>query len=214
MKEQELLSLWNDQNLKLEEILNLNKKIVKDVTKEKLNKTIGSLRRPKLTALILGIPYTIFLYFIAFVGYQAGGIFVLTGFGFIAIFMNILIIGYLYQLHLITQIKGTEDIITVQKQLAELRISSFNLTRITLFQLPFWSICWMSMDALKSSPFLYGGVNLLVFLALSYLAYWLYRNLDSQNHHSKIYKFFFSGREWDPILKSSMILQQMQDYEK
>jgi hypothetical protein len=187
--------------------------MVKDITKEKLNRTIGSMRRPKLTALLIGIPYTILIYFIAFIGYQAGGTFVFIGFGFIAILMNSIIVGYLYHLYLISKIEGTEEIISVQKQIAELRISSYHLTRIALFQLPFWSICWMSLTALKSSPFIYGGINLLVFLSLSYLAYWLFKNLDIQKKDSKIYKFFFSGREWDPIIKSSLLLEQMKEFE-
>ena len=124
-----------------------------------------------------------------------------------------IIIGYIYHLYLIAKIRHTEEIVEVQKRMAQLKISSFNIARLAILQLPFWSICWISWDGLIHSPWIYGGVNLLVFLALSCLAYWLYQNLSLEKPQSKISQLVFSGREWDPILKSSAILAQLKEYE-
>ncbi|NNK89712.1 MAG: hypothetical protein HKO89_03825 [Saprospiraceae bacterium] len=213
MNDQKLFALWESQNQKLEETLKLNKKLVREITKGQLRDTIGSLRSPKLFALLIAIPYTLLLCFFVFIGKQAGAPFVVIGFGLIALIMTALIIGYLYHIYLINQIQGTDEISKVQKQIAELKVSSFNLTRLAVLQLPLWSICWISLDVLKSSPLLYGGVNLLIFLLLSYIAYWLYQRLNVQNSNSKVYKFFYSGNEWDPIIKSSHILEQIKEYD-
>jgi hypothetical protein len=214
MKDIEIENIWKSNDQKLDEILSLNKEIVYDLTKEKARKTIGTMRKPKRAMLIIGIPYTIFLYLITFIGFKAGAIFVTLGFGLISLIMTAISIGYFYHLHLINSISRLQEIVDVQKKIAELKISSFNIARLALVQIPFWSICWLSLDTLKKSPMLYGGVNLIVFLALAYFSYWLYKGLDLKNSNSKIGRLFLSGAEWEPIIKASEILDQLKDYKK
>ena len=167
---------------------------------------------PKKLTLFFGIPYTILLFFITFIAVKSGSPFVSIGFGVISIIMAIVVMTYIYHLVLISEIDNSSNIIEVQEKISKLKISSFNSTKLAIIQLPFWSICWVSLDALKGSPFLYGGINLIVFIGLSFFAYWLYINIDLQNLDSKINKFFFSGSEWDPIIKSANILEQLKEY--
>lgn len=212
MEDNELLKIWKSYDQKLDQVLLLNKQLVSSLTKNDLNKTINKLKRPKIVMLLIGIPYTFLLYFITFIAYQAGGFFVSIGFGAISLIMNIVIVSYIYHLYLISEINKNDNIIEVQKKLSSLKISSFSTVKLALLQIPFWSICWMSLDALKNSIFWYGGINFLIFLGLSYCSYWLYKNLNIHNLDSKLNQFFFSGSEWDPIIKSLDILQQLKEY--
>jgi len=214
MENNELKAIWNAYDQKLDKVLSFNRELVYAMTKNKLNTTIGVMRAPKAGALLFGIPYTILLYFITFIGYQAGAFFVTMGFGIIALIMAGVIVGYCYQLHLISEISRAENIVIVQRKIADLKISSFNLARLAIIQLPFWSVCWVSMEALQDSPLLYGGANLIVFLGLSYLSYWLYTSLSMSSMDTKLSKLFFSGVEWQPILKASEILTQLEELEQ
>ncbi len=214
MNDKELLNIWKSYDQKMSETLTLNKAMAYEITKEKLNKTINLLRFPKSILLVIGIPYTIILCFISWITYQAEAYIMLFGFGMISLIMIGTIIGYLYHFYLISKINHSEEIAEVQKNIAELKISSYNITRLVVIQLPFWSVCWMSIEALKNSPFIYGGVNLVVFLVLSYVSFWLFRDLSMTNTNSRISKFFFSGKEWEPILKSVDLLEQLREYEK
>lgn len=207
-----MLNIWRSYDQKLEMVLSLNKKIVEDMTKDKINKTIGSMGRPKRMMLAIGIPYTLFLCFITFIAIEAGGLFVAIGFGAISLVMTGVILGYIHHLYILGQINRSEQIVDVQRAISKLKISTFNITRLALVQLPFWSICWMSLDALKSSPIWYGGVNLMVFLGLAYLAVWLYRRLDIQNRDSKVSRFFLAGNEWEPLVKASNLMEQLDEY--
>jgi len=213
MEDKEILKLWKSHDQKLEEVLTLNKEIAYEVTKKKLHKTINSLRLPKSILLIIGLPYTFILCFITWITFKAGAFVMMLGFGIISLIMIGVIIGYFYQLSLIAKINHEETISKVQKSIAELKISSFNIARLTVLQLPFWSVCWVSMEGLKNSPFIYGGINLIIFLGLSHVSYWLYQNLSIDHTTSKISKVIFSGKEWEPILKSSDILKQLKEYE-
>jgi len=214
MNNMELQDIWNAQDQKLERLLSINKDIAIDLTRSKLNKQMSRLYRPKWTAILIGVPYTLLLIAITVIATLAKAYFVALGFGAISLIMLSLLISYFYHLYLISQVKSNEDVLSTQRLLSKLRISSFNTLRLAIFQLPFWSICWISMNALIESPFIYGGVNLLIFLALSYLAYWLYQKVSYKNTDSRFRKFFLSGREWDPILKSAELLEQIKGYQK
>lgn len=214
MEDKELLNIWKSYDQKLEEVLTLNRDITFEITRNKLHKTVKSLRWTKSKILLLGIPYTFILYFITSITYRVEALFMMLGFGIISLIMTGIIAGYFYHLFLIKHIIHSEKITEVQKRMAELKISSFNIVRLAIFQLPFWSICWISIEGLKNAPFLYGGINLLVFLGLSYVSYWLYQNLSLDNDKSKIGRFIFSGNEWNPILKSYDILEQLKEYER
>ena len=209
MKDKELISIWKSHDQKLDDILSINKDIMTELTKTKLNNTIGSMRSPMRLLLLLGIPYTLILYLITWVAFMAAGFFVVLGFGILSLIMTAIIIGYCYHLVLIRHINSSEEIIVVQKKLAELKVSSYNMIRLSIIQLPFWSICWISLEALKQSPFVYGGINLIVFLGLAYLSYWLYKKLSLEINDSTGSRFFLSGKDWEPIEKSLAILEQL-----
>ncbi len=209
-----MLKIWSSYDQKLEEVLTLNKEIAYEITRSNLNRTINSMRLPKSILLALGIPYTIILGLITWTTFKAGAFIMTLGFGIISLIMYAIIIGYIYHLFLIAKINREESISEVQKRIAELKVSSFNIARLAIIQLPFWSVCWISIEAIKNSPFIYGGVNLAVFLGLTYVSYWVYKNLAIDNANSKINKVIFSGNEWEPILKSSDILEQLKEYEK
>jgi len=207
-------NIWKSYNQKMERMLVINKQLAIDLTKIKLNRQVSKINRPKWTAIFIGIPYTFILIAITIIASFAKAYFVAIGFGFISLIMTLILVNYFYDLYLISQIKNNEDILSTQEKLSKLRISSFKSLNLSIFQLPFWSICWISMAALKDSPFIYGGINLLIFAILAFTAYWLYKKLSYKNEKSKFRDFFLSGNEWEPILKSSEILEQIKEYKK
>ncbi|GLR17466.1 hypothetical protein [Portibacter lacus] len=213
MNDNELINIWKSYDQKLDQVLTLNKKLTFNLTKDKLNKTINQLRTFKTSVIFLGIPYLVLLYAITAIAIKAGGYFVAAGFGAISIIMSIVMIAYIYQRFLIGQINKDDDVINVQAKLSALKISTFNTTKLAILQIPFWSVCWISINALRTSTFVYGGVNLLVFLAFCAVTVWLYRNLNIDKMENKVNQFFFSGIEWDPIIKSTEILDQLKEYE-
>lgn len=211
MNDKDLMEIWKSNDQKLEEILLLNKAIVYDLTKERASRIVGRMRSPKKLFLLIAIPYTVILYLLSFLGMVAGGLFVTIGFGSIGLIMSATIIGYIYDLQLIGSIKRVDDVLGVQRKIAELKISSFNMIRLSIVQIPFWSICWISLDAIERSPLIYGGINITVFLGLIYLSYLLYKTLDPTKPKSRLVKFFLSGSEWEPLERATEILKQLED---
>lgn len=214
MEHIELQNIWKSYDDKLQSVLTLNKEIAIDLSRQKLDRQIAKLNRPKWAGVLIGIPYTVVLIGIAITAAFSNAYFVAIGFGSIALIMAIVIGNYFYQLNLISEIRTSDDVLLTQEHLSKLRISSFNALNFAIFQLPFWSVCWISIEALKSSPYIYGGVNLIVFLVLTFISFWLFRQLSYTHKESKIRDFFLSGNEWEPLTKSAEILEQIKEYEK
>ncbi|MDB4293340.1 hypothetical protein N9954_08030 [Maribacter sp.] len=210
----ELQNIWKSYDQKMEHMLAINKEVAIHLTRQKFNTQMSRFYLPKWIAVLIGLPYTLLLIAVTTIACLAKAYFVALGFGAIALIMIALLLTYFHQLYLIRQVKNNENILSTQQQLSKLRISSFRSLNLAVFQLPFWSICWVSVAAVEESPFLYGGINLLLFLLLTAAAYWLYQKLSYKNKDSKIRDFFLSGSEWEPIVKSAEILEQIKEYEK
>jgi len=210
MQDQELITLWKSYDSKMDAVLAVNQQIVSELTQQRLQKTIGKLRRPKTIALLIGIPYTLLIFAITGIAWAAGGIFPFIGFGIIGLIMTFTLCLYGYHLHLISQINGADDIQSVQVKLSKLKLASFQTLRIALLQLPFWVICWISLDEVLASPWVYGGINLLLVAGACYLTYWLFRQISPVKPDSKVRRFFLSGHEWEPLAKASHILEQLE----
>lgn len=214
MENIELQNIWKSYDQKLESMLAIHKDIAVNISRQKLNKQISRLYRPKFTAIVIGVPYTLLLIAVTIVAYTAKAYVATVGFGAISMLMILLLWHYLYQLYLIGRVRNDDEVLSTQQQLSKLRISVYRSLNLAVFQLPFWSICWVSISALKESPIIYGGLNLLIFIILSYLSYWLYQKLNSKNQISKVRNFFLSGSDWEPIVRSAEILEQIKEYQK
>lgn len=214
MENIKLENLWKSYDQKIEKVLTINKEIAVNLARQSFNKQINRLSRPKWIAVIIGVPYAFLMLVITFITFMAEAYFAALGFGAIALIMILLLLSYFHQLYLVSQVKNNEDILSTQQQLSQLKLSSYNSLKLTIFQLPFWSICWVSLEALRNSPIIYGGINLLVFFILTYIAYKLYHSVSHKNKDSAIRDFFLSGAEWEPILKSAEILEQIKEYGK
>lgn len=210
----DLKNIWQSSDAKIDRLLAINKEIAIQMTRQKLNRQISRLFLPKWIMIFLGIPYLMLLLSIATIAFFAKAYLVMIGFAAISLIMIILLLIYFHQLYLVNKVRHTNDVMTTQKQLSKLKLASYNSLNLAIFQLPFWSVCWISLNALKESPFIYGGVNLLVFIILTYTAYWLYSKMHLKNKQSKIRDFFLSGREWEPLMKSSQLLEQIKEYEE
>lgn len=214
MENIELQNIWKSYDQKLESMLAIHKDIAVNISRQKLNKQISRLYRPKFTAIVIGVPYTLLLIAVTIVAYTAKAYVATVGFGAISMLMILLLWHYLYQLYLIGRVRNDDEVLSTQQQLSKLRISVYRSLNLAVFQLPFWAICWVSISALKESPIIYGGLNLLIFIILSYLSYWLYQKLNSKNQISKVRNFFLSGSDWEPIVRSAEILEQIKEYQK
>ena len=57
-------------------------------------------------------------------------------------------------------------------------------------------------------------VQIILTGAFTYLALWLFWNIKYENRDKKWFRLIFNGREWDPMLKSMELLNQVEEFKK
>jgi hypothetical protein len=216
MNENELKLLWQTSKDKLEKNLVINKKNAQEITQVKIHNILSSMKPIKIFALLVGILWvgigTIVLSSIYVNAFSEANKFFLfsasiqVGLTAIALFI------YLYQLITIYRVDITDEIIRTQKILASLKISTLWAVRILFLQLPVWTTFWWSESMLTDWSILQRLIALFFTISFAFIALWLFFNIKYKNRDKKWFKLIFKGKEWQPILHSMELLNQIQKY--
>ena len=54
----------------------------------------------------------------------------------------------------------------------------------------------------------------IVTISFVYLALWLFFNIKYENRNKKWFKLIFRGKEWQPVLQSMELLNQIEQYQE
>jgi hypothetical protein len=119
---------------------------------------------------------------------------------------------YLYQLVLIQRADISEPVIATQNKLARLKSSTLWVARLLLLQLPVWTTFYWNRSMLENGNVLLYILQAVVTLSFIFLAIWLFRNIKYSNRNKKWFCLLFSGKEWNPVIKSMELLQQVEEY--
>ena len=212
MQDRDLLSLWQNHDQQLSKVVAINQLLVDELIKSKVGRALRGMHGSTWRTFLLGLPWVILLFAISGIGFLAQAWLVAFGFGAIALIMSLVLGRYVYHLYLLQQINRSEEVLEIQKRVATLRLSAFKTIRLSFFQLPFWSVCWMSFNETMASPLLYGGISLGITLLLGWAGWYLYHALSLENPTSWVSKLFLSGGEWDSLQKADTLLREMEAY--
>jgi|GEM_PF-2176651 len=212
MNDNEILTLWKTYDQQLKKVLAVNQQMAEEVTQLKVKKLLSGTARVKKFTILVGCLFLALCWMAVIAGLKAGAVFFTVGFGAIALINASLVIAYFYHLYLIQKIDTSDSIVSVQENLSRLKISGFKITRLSLVQIPCWFVCWISYDAFLGSFWSYGVISIFFVLGSGYGTYWLFKNLHIDHLDSKISRLFFSGLDWDPIVQSVRILEQVKAY--
>jgi hypothetical protein len=119
---------------------------------------------------------------------------------------------YLYQLYLIRQVDLSEPVLFSQERLSRLKSSTLWVTRILFLQLPVWTTFSFHTGMLNNGNILLLTIQGLIALFSVYAAVWLFLNIKYENREKKWFRWLFSGKEWDPILKAMELIKQIDEY--
>ncbi|NII29793.1 hypothetical protein HB364_32245 [Pseudoflavitalea sp. X16] len=212
MQDTEMMNLWKLYDRKLEENLSLNRQNAADITRLKVQSFLSSMTPWKIFTVILGIIWVGFIDVLIIGLFSVASPFFLVSAAAIAL-LNKLAIGiYLYQLILIHQADVNEPILATQEKIARLKSSTLWVARLLFLQLPFWTTFYLTVATFKHGNIALLILQVLITLAFTFLAVWLFRNIRYANRDKKWFRLIFSGREWDPVLKSMDLLGQVQEY--
>ena len=212
MDDTKLLELWKSTDKKLEESLRLNRQNAEDITKIKVHSFLASMKPLKLFTLLVGILWVGFVDLLIINSFPYASPFFLVSAG-IQVLLTKLAIGiYFYQLILIYQVDVGEPVIDTQENLARLKSSTLWVTRLLILQLPVWTTFYINAEMIKNGGVVFFLVQVPVSLTFFFIAIWLFMNIKYKNRDKKWFRLIFSGREWDPVIQSMALLDQIREY--
>ncbi|MDD2305719.1 MAG: hypothetical protein PHP53_13540 [Prolixibacteraceae bacterium] len=218
MNEQELKLLWHSTNEKLESSLRVNKNNTDEITRLKAQNVLASMKPTKLFTLIVGIIWVIGL------GSILGNL-IVNHLGDVSLFfllsatiqvlLTAITIGiYVYQIDLISKIDFSEPVLTIQEKVSKLKISTLNVTRLLFLQLPVWTTFYWNERMFLAENWLLWVLQAIVTISFVYIALWLFFNIKYENRNKKWFKLIFRGKEWEPVLQSMELLNQIEQYQE
>lgn len=218
MQETELLDLWKTYDSKLEETLQLNRKNAAAITKIQVQTLLGSMKPVKIFTLLFGICWVaglgyvltnLFLY-----RYSSTSLFFLYSLALQVIITAVAIVVYVYQLSLLYKADLEQPVLLIQQKLAKLKASTLWVTRILFLQAPLWTTFYLSERFFENIAIGWLIFQCMITLFFTGASLWLFFNIKATNAHKKWFRLLFSGKEWEPLMKSVELLAQVKEYEK
>lgn len=213
MEENQFRALWQSYHEKVEESLSLNRKNMEDITQLKVQSFVSSMKPIKIFTLLAGILWVIFvdviLINLVVHAFDQVSLFFVGSLALQVLLIKLAIGIYLYQLILIHQVDISAPIVATQEKLARLKTSTLWVTRILFLQLPLWTTFYWSVSAFKNGNVFLLSLQVAITLLFTGAAIWLFRNIKYENRDKKWFRLIFSGKEWDPVLQSMALLEEV-----
>jgi len=212
MEDITLKELWKAQDIKLEKSLQLNLHLLNTLQKDKAKSKLNKLANFKLFAVALGIIWCAFLGLLIYGNYFKNMYFEIS-LVIILLFNIYACISNIKQIIFIKKLDYSDTIIGTQKKLAALQVSTINITRILLLQLPFYST-WFYTHQLVMHDTRFQLIAFSCTLVLVLVAIWLYRNVSFKNMHKKWLRVFMNmGPEYKSITEARDFLSEIEAFQ-
>lgn len=218
MNEIELKQLWQASNERLEKSMELISRQAEDITHLKVQNFMSSMKPVKIFTIVAGILWVgivgkIIVSLMIAAPSEVSMFFIVSATAQVCLTAMALII-YVYQLITIWRIDISQPLLVTQERLAELRASTLWVTRILFLQLPFWTTFYWNESMMANGSLLLWIVQLLITVLFTYVAAWLFLNINYSNKDKRWFRLLFNGREWDPIIRSMDLLEQIDEYKR
>lgn len=212
MNENELIQLWKSTNERLENNLSVTQKNTKEITGLKVKDFLSSMKPIKIFTVLIGIIWVIIVDSLIIDYWNKTSYFFLSS-AIIQVLITKIAIGiYFYQLMLIQQVDVSEPVVVAQKRLLNIRVSTLWVYRILFLQLPVWTTFYLNEFMLANGNLLLWILQGIITLSFTFLAFWLFININIKNKDKRWFRVLLNLKEWSPIVKSIALLEQVEDY--
>jgi MFS family permease len=221
MEDIALQNIWKEYDRKLEEskVLNLqswalNRQAFEMMQTQKAKSKLNRLATFKTRAVALGIVWAAFLCFLVFYKISWQGIFFNASAGMIALFTTLAIVTYIKHIVLIRQIDESGSIVETQQKLADLQSSTIRTVGILWLQMPFYTTFFLTPATFVNGGVIMWIITITITGLFTFVAIWLYKNINYTNRHKKWFKILFGSIEWTAVVKAIEYLDEVEKFRK
>ena len=218
MEEKDIINLWKEQDIKIEQSLALNKKLLKEVISQKAQNSLNALARFKTRGIIAAIIYLLLLGLVlsyAIIHYLTAANYFIVSIGAIFLINVKTLYDYIKHLVMINNIDYGGSVTEIQGTLAKLKLSIFRHSRIMVLQFPFWTTFYLSDKWFpQNSPTGLLIFQILITASFTYLAYWLYKNQKPENADKKWLRLLINGSGGKSLMKAIELYKEIEEFKE
>ena len=215
MNDTDLKYLWQTGNNQIAISQKSDKTSLDKLTKRNVSHFLSSMKPIKIFTLLVG------LLWVFSIGYvlikltinaydQISPYFLYSAF-FQVMLTAMAVILYIIQLSTLYSIDFNKPVVILQKTLINLKASALNVTKILILQLPFWTTFYWNESMFKNGTLPLFILQGAVTISFTYLSLWLFFHLKFENADKWWFKLLLQGKEWEPIITSINILNEMEE---
>jgi hypothetical protein len=215
MNDTDLKYLWQSGNNQISLSQTSDKTSLDNLIKRNVSHFLSSMKPIKIFTLLVGMLWVFGIGYVLMKltinAYEQVSPYFLYSAYFQVMLTAAAVILYIFQLSTLYRIDFDKPVIILQKKLINLKISTLNITRILMLQLPFWTTFYWNEGMFKNGTLVLFIIQGTVTLSFTYLAIWLYFNLTFENAGKWWFKLLIQGKEWEPLLTSIDLLNDMEE---
>lgn len=213
MNDNELKALWQSSQFQLQNSLLINQAHAESITRLKVNHLLSSVKPAKIFLLVLGVLWVAvsgsFVVRQFITAYQFFSPFFLYSLGLQLILTAVAIVYYIYQLDLMRKVDFGQPVLSIQKKLTRLQLSTMQVNRILFLQLPLWTTFYLHEGLFTMENSLFLIIQGLFTVSFTGLAIWLFFNIRYENRNKKWFRLLFND-DLEPVFKSMELLDQLE----
>lgn len=216
MKDQELLSLWKQQESKMDQLMKMNIELLKEQLNQKAKKALFGMKAEKVTGIVFGTFYVLFLGIVLSIGLKATNFrldFFHVSVGMIFLVNLLVLINYIKNLVMVSQVKFDGSIASTQKQLLDLKVSLVKTMRIVVIQIPFYTTFHLSSNwfpAQASTPWLL--IQMIITGIFTLASVYAFIQFKPENVDKKWVKWMISSAGGSQIERSLEDLKELENF--
>lgn len=218
MNENQIKELWQITNAKFEDSFSISRKSTEDITKMKVHTLLSSMKPVKVFTVVAGFLWVVFG------GIAVANLFIyefakispwfLFSAAFQIFFTAIALVLYIYQTVHIYQADISDSVVETQRKLATLKSTSLWIARVLFLQLPLWTTFYWSKNMMQNGSTVLWMLQIIITLLFAFIAIWLFFNIKYKNKDKKWFKFIFSDKQWDAVLKAIELNKEIEEFKK
>jgi hypothetical protein len=215
MNDTDLKYLWQIGNEQIAISQKSDKTSLDNLTKRNVSHFLSSMKPIKIFTLLVGLLWVLGIGYVLLKltinAYDQVSLYFLYSAYFQVMLTAMAVIIYIIQLSTLYSIDFNKPVVILQKTLIKLKASTLNVTKILILQLPFWTTFYWNESMFKNGTLALFIIQGTVTLTFTCLAIWLFLNLKFENADKWWFKLLLQGKEWEPLMTSIDILNEMED---
>ena len=215
MNDTDLKYLWQTGNKQIASSQKSDKTSLDNLTKRNVSHFLSSMKPIKIFTLLVGLLWVFSIGYVLIKltinAYAQVSLYFLYSAYFQVMLTAVAVILYIIQLSTLYSIDFNKPVVILQKTLIKLKASTLNVTRILILQLPFWTTFYWNESMFKNGTLPLFILQGAVTISFTFLSLWLFFHLKFENADKWWFKLLLQGKEWEPIITSINILNEMEE---